>query len=395
MIDILQCALKSLSRKWLRTLLTVSGITVGVTLVVIVSIISSTGKRAVNAELDSMGMSGLSVSAGENNAAPGLSFENLEVIRGLKGIQSAMPLMIEYSTSTLRGDSSSSTLICGIDAGAQQVISLRLKYGRLLSPGDVKGCLPVCMVDETVARAAYQRENITGKTVTLQINGIAEEFEIVGVTEAGSSLLQNVVEFIPGMVYVPYTTLQTLTGRDTFDQIAVRVGAGADAAGAEKRIVTALERESGQTGLYRTDNLAVQKERLSGLMDIVTLVLTAISGISLLVSGLGIMTIMLVSVNERTREIGIKKAIGATRSRILGEFLAEAVIISLLGSLAGIVIGGGACLIAMRLLGMPMAVGLGGLLALIGFAVAIGGIFGVYPAVKAARLRPVDALRIE
>lgn len=121
--------------------------------------------------------------------------------------------------------------------------------------------------------------------------------------------------------------------RETFSQIAVRVRDGSDVEHAQTSIVSALERSGGLEGLYRTDNLAVQKERLSGLMDIVTLVLTAISGISLLVSGLSIMTIMLVSVNERTREIGIKKAIGASSGRILWEFLAEAVIISLLGSL--------------------------------------------------------------
>ena len=128
-------------------------------------------------------------------------------------------------------------------------------------------------------------------------------------------------------------------------------------------------------------------------MDIVTLVLTAISGISLLVSGLSIMTIMLVSVNERTREIGIKKAIGASSGRILWEFLAEAVIISLLGSLAGILLGGGLCWLGMTLVGVRMTLSLTGLLGLIGFSVALGALFGVYPAVKAAKMRPVEALR--
>ena len=133
------------------------------------------------------------------------------------------------------------------------------------------------------------------------MGGSTEAFTIVGVTETGSSLLQNIVEFIPGMVYIPYTTLQDLTGRDNLNQIAVRVSEQENVELAETRIVQALERSSGQSG-YRTDNLAVQKERLGSLMDIVTLILTAISGISLLVSGLGIMTIMLVSVTERTRK---------------------------------------------------------------------------------------------
>ena len=393
MVDILRCAWKSLSRKWTRTLLTVSGIMVGVTMVVIVSAISDAGKVAVNAELDNMGMNGLSVSA-NSGVQSGLTMENLEVIREQAGVESAMPLIIEYSTTILR-EANDNSLICGIDAGAKQVISLNLLYGRLIAPGDVKACAQVCMVDETVAKAAYGRENIVGKTLTVQYNGVAEEFEIIGITETGSSLLQNVVEFIPGMVYVPYTTLQNLTGKSTFNQIAVRMDDAQDTVLTESRIIKALERTSGYTGGFRTDNLAVQKERLGSLMDIVTLILTAISGISLLVSGLGIMAIMLVSVNERTREIGIKKAIGASRHRILGEFLTEAVVISLLGSLGGLLLGYGACFAGLSLFGMdpslqPVTIGV-----LIVFSVVIGGLFGVYPAVKASRLRPVDALRME
>ena len=393
MVDILRCAWKSLSRKWTRTLLTVSGSMVGVTMVVSVSAISDAGKVAVNAELDNMGMNGLSVSA-NSGVQSGLTMENLEVIREQAGVESAMPLIIEYSTTILR-EANDNSLICGIDAGAKQVISLNLLYGRLIAPGDVKACAQVCMVDETVAKAAYGRENIVGKTLTVQYNGVAEEFEIIGITETGSSLLQNVVEFIPGMVYVPYTTLQNLTGKSTFNQIAVRMDDAQDTVLTESRIIKALERTSGYTGGFRTDNLAVQKERVGSLMDIVTLILTAISGISLLVSGLGIMTIMLVSVNERTREIGIKKAIGASRHRILGEFLTEAVVISLLGSLGGLLLGYGACFAGLSLFGMdpslqPVTIGV-----LIVFSVVIGGLFGVYPAVKASRLRPVDALRME
>lgn len=390
--DLLACALKSLSRKWMRTLLTVSGITIGVVMVVIVSCISEAGKTAVNHELDSMGMNGLSVSTG--SAVGGLSEEDLSVIRNIRAVDEAMPLMISFSSSRL-ACVNSSAMICGIDAGAKQVISLKLEHGRLISKGDVQASLPVCVVDESVAKEAYGRENIVGKSIQLLLGETEETFEIVGVTATGSSLLQNVTEFIPGMVYIPYTTMQNLTGRSTFDQIAVRVDDGADINRAETAIIETLERGSGQQDFYRTDNLAMQKERLSSLMDIVTWILTAISGISLLVSGLGIMTIMLVSVNERTREIGIKKAIGASSGRILGEFMAEAIILSLLGSVVGILLGGGLSWIGMAAFGASFRLPLESILGLIGFSVTTGGLFGVYPAIKAARLRPVEALRRE
>lgn len=305
-----------------------------------------------------------------------------------------MPLIVQFAGSLLK-DTQSDTLICGIDAGAVQAISLTLKYGRMISRGDVRAVDYVCVVDETLAKQAYGRENITGKTINLQVFGVEYEFEIIGVAKAGSSLLQNLGEIIPGMVYVPYSTLQTLTGRTNFDQIAVRVSSSADIVETESQIIRRLERLTGYKDYFRADNLSLQRDRLGGLLDIVSLVLTVISGISLVVSGLGIMTIMLVSVNERMREIGIKKSIGATSKRIMLEFLTEAVVISLIGSIAGLLIGGTISFIGISIFGITVPIRLSDIALLIGFSLLIGAVFGVYPALKASGLRPVDALRME
>ena len=397
MSDIINCALKSLLRKRLRTLLTVGSITIGVMLVVIVTMISNAGKKAVNSELESLGISGLSISTSNSLTSGGLNgitFENLELIRKTKNVTTAMPLMIHYASSLLR-ESRHDTLICGIDAGAKQAISLNLKYGRMISKGDVGAVDHVCVVDETLAKQSYGRENITGKTIYLQIYGVEEEFKIVGVSEAGSSLMQNFVEFIPSMVYVPYSTLQSLTGRDNFDQVAVRVTGNADIVNTENQILERLRHATGYTDYFRADNLSLQRDRLGGLLDIVSIVLTVISSISLVVSGLGIMTILLVSVNERMREIGIKKAIGASGKRILLEFLTEAVVISFFGSVTGIFVGGTISFVGIKMFGLSVPVRISDYILLIAFSIVIGGAFGVYPAVKASRLKPVDALRME
>ncbi|MBQ3069052.1 MAG: ABC transporter permease, partial [Clostridia bacterium] len=216
---------------------------------------------------------------------------------------------------------------------------------------------------------------------------------VVGVTKAGSLLFQNIAQMIPGMVYIPSPTWWQLTGRTDFDQLAVRLTAKADPAVEAMRIERALSQVSGESG-FRAEDLSAQKDKLTGLMDIVTAILTAVSAISLLVSGLSIMTVMMVSVGERTREIGVKKALGATDGRIRREFLAEALLLSFGGGSLGVLLGLLIGQLGLSVSGVTLSVS-PSLVWLVLFAAGIGVAFGVYPAHKAAHLDPVDALRCE
>ena len=379
----------ALGRKRLRSILTVSSIAIGTAMVVLILCIGHIGTAAIENELESMGVDGISVSATE-----GLSMDALTAIRGLSLVRQAMPLSLQFA-SAVTDTGTYSVVGCGIDAGADQVISLSLLYGRMLTPGDVARQAAVCVVDETLAEEVFGRTNVVGQTLSVVYQNGSMELTVVGVSATGSSLLQNMTSLIPYMIYLPYTTQQMVTGVTVFDQIAVRLTDGTAAEAATTAIRRELTYAGQQTEGLLTEDLASQRQRLESMMQIVSLALTAIGGVSLLVSGFGILTVMLSSVNERTREIGIKKAIGATRGRILCEFMAGALLLSLFGALAGLALGCGAVLLGCGLLGFTPAFPWWSLAAVLGLTLLLGIVFGAYPAYQAAGLRPVEALRYE
>lgn len=395
MSDYLKYALKNLFRNKFRTMLTIIGIAIGVCSVIIIGAISDMGKSAINQELDSLGIGGLILETDKRISEAELSPEDLKVIKASKNVKSAIPIMLEYTNAYTKNLVLNSA-VWGIDAGAKQIFSLDPLYGRLIGKADVSAYENVCIVDKFFAQQTYKRENIVGKTIKIRLNGMDEEFEVIGVVNSGGNMLQSMLSsYIPTFVYIPYTTMQRAVGKGSFDQIAVQAADGVDLNAVGFEVVRRLEQTNGSKDIYKTQNIAQQKDKLNSVLNIVSYVLSAIAAISLIVAGLSIMTVMLVSVNERTREIGIKKAIGARNVTILSEFLLEAFFISILGSFIGCTVGILLSLIGFFAMRVTPIINLSLILLCIAFSVASGTVFGVYPAFKASRLRPVDALRIE
>lgn len=392
MWDFFRLAVSGIRRRRARTALTAAGIAVGIAAVVIIRAISGAGTAAFAGELDGLGFGGIAVSANAAVEGAALRSGDLDCLRRLDFVETAMPIVSASAQVTARGEDCGA-LLWGVDRGVGQAVSLRVAYGREISRADVAGRASVCMVDERLAKRLYGRADVVGKSVEVTAEGRRERYEVVGVVSAEGSILQSVAgSFVPDFIYAPYTNLQMLGGSDALSQITVRLKDGANPDYAAGVIARILGGQRGAPDAVRAENLVKQRDRLTHLLDIVTAALSAIGAISLIVSGLSIMNVMLAAVQERTREIGIKKAVGARSGKILLEFLLEAVLISLLGCAAGVGFGAGVSAAGASLLGLRLTLPLGWLAGVTALCVALGAAFGAYPALKAARMRPVKAL---
>ncbi len=394
MLDSVRGATRNLVRKWNRSCLTILGIAIGVASVVVISSIGEYGKSSVETELESLGLGGIMVSTSSADQE-GMGDHELEAIKAMADVKYAMPLTMYYSTVTVRNQVSD-TVILGVDSGAQKIISMDILYGRTFYRSDIDSNAKVCLVDQNLANSAYHRDNIVGKKILLCFNGVNEEFTVIGITKTGSGMLQSMMgSYIPSFVYIPYSTCQNAVGLANYQQIAVRLKDETNVDDVTAEIVKSLDQKKGYSGKYTAENLAKEKDGLNNLLNIVTLSLTAISGISLLVASLSVMTMMLVSVHERTREIGIKKSIGASRRKIMLEFLVEAAVLALIGNIIGTLLGMAITYGAGLSLGIRISFRMDIIFITTVFSVFTGMVFGVYPAGKAAKLKPVDALHVE
>lgn len=380
------------SRGGKRTKLTILGVAIGVYSVCTIAVIGLTGRQLLQSELGRMGFDCITISPTDQNLNH-LDTESAQLVSQLPEVTLAAPLVTDLAQLSMRG-LVANAIACGIDESGREIINLELLHGRMFTDGETAAASAVCVVDRSLAESFYHRSNIVGKELTLTIGSQSETFTIIGIVQDDQNILTNLAgDYIPSFLYLPYTKQIQMTQRTAVDQLFVKLTEEADAQRAGENVCNLLNHAAGYRNLYRSNDLALQKDRLSRIFDGITLVLLGIGGISLVVSGLSIMTIMTAAVRERTKEIGIKKAIGARKGDILLEFLAEALWLTFRGGLWGTGASLGTFLILRLTAGLEVEIS-GGLLAgVLLFSLAIGGIFGVVPARTAARLSPVEALR--
>ena len=379
-------AFKALSSNKMRSFLTMLGIIIGVFAVSMLISVGQATTDSVTEQIQGLGSNMLIANITARKPYE-LTLDELNGLKGQGGIADVSPVLTGQATAKA-GSETYDTSVEGATPGYDTIRSLSVATGRFLTQTDLDHRGAVAIVGTEVADELFGSRDVVGSKLTL----MGRDFLIVGVlTEKGSTAGMS----SDNRVIIPFTTAQRLMQSTRISQFYVSASSAEDVTAAQSRLLQFLQHKFSDEDDYRVFNQSDVLDALSAVTGTLTAMLGGIAGISLLVGGIGIMNIMLVSVSERTREIGIRKAIGAQRGDIMLQFLIEAVVISLVGGLIGLGLAAVGVSIMGGALGMTMAMNPATAILAIGFSMGVGVLFGSYPANRASKLRPIEALRYE
>ncbi|HET9914807.1 MAG TPA: ABC transporter permease [Anaerolineales bacterium] len=400
-------ALRALRANKMRSVLTMLGIVIGVATVVALLAIGNGATSSITSQIQGTGSNLLSISAGRQQMGPSegsqqsyLYYSDYELLQRTltENVASILPTY-QSSYALQYGDESFTASVLGVMDGYEELRSLTVAQGRFISSGDDRSESLVTVLGSQTAKDLFGSLSPVGKVIS--INGI--KFRVIGVLESKGSGFGSADDAVLIPLETGYSKLFGSTAmynsKRVVDTIYVSVIAAEKMDTVSSQIEYLLRRshdlKTSDESDFNIMNQADLLETLSSVTQTLTIFLGAIAGISLLVGGIGIMNIMLVSVTERTKEIGLRKAVGATRNQILAQFLIETLTLSILGGIIGILFGVSIALLFTFSGLITASISAGSIVLAFTFSLAIGVFFGLYPAYRAANLHPMEALRYE
>ena len=408
LIGLFRVAMRALAINKLRSLLTMLGIIIGVAAVIVMIAVGAGAQARVEEQIRSLGSNLLLILSGTTTSGGvRMGFGSNQTIS--EDDAAAIPREIPETMAApalrgtaqlIWGNQNWSTVIFGVTPEYIDVRQWELASGRIFDASDMAGATKVCLVGQTVARQLFGGVNPLGQVIRVR----RVPFTVIGVLESkGQSMMGTDQD---DLILMPISTARkrvlgasNLAKQRSVGTIWVKVAEGYDMKAAEEQVRSLLRQrhrlQPGQDDDFSLRNLEEVAATQEASSRVLALLLAAVASVSLVVGGIGIMNIMLVSVTERTREIGLRMAVGARTRDILGQFLVEAVTLSLIGGLVGIAIGIATAVGIAEVAGWRIVLAPESVMLAVAFAFAIGVFFGFYPARKAARLNPVEALRFE
>ncbi|MBU3175332.1 ABC transporter permease [Clostridium estertheticum] len=408
-LESFKMAIASILSNKMRSLLTMLGIIIGISSVITIISLGNGGKSYIGDEFSKMGANTVTLNADASKVEQTSDYFTLDDVNQIKSrvdtVKYISPTVSQKGTA--RTDTKTNTAsITGVNVDYSMISNVEIVYGRFFNDREVEEGKSVVVIDQTSAKALFGTDDAVGKSFKLGPVATSKSVTVIGVSKASSMFSgggeggppSRGGDSTPTLATVPVTFFQTLYPMDSnISTLSITPTSQTTAVqtGDEVLKIVQARHDNKNVNLYKATNSASMLESINQVLGIFTTFLSAVAAISLLVGGIGVMNIMLVSVTERTKEIGIRKGIGATTKDILYQFLTESVILSLIGGLVGMAFGILSAEIIGSFAGINPSVSILVIIEVILFSSVIGIFFGIYPARKAAKLNPIDALRYE
>ncbi|MGI6752420.1 MAG: ABC transporter permease [Anaerovoracaceae bacterium] len=401
-LENIKLALTAIGSNKMRSFLTMLGIIIGISSVIAITSIGSSAQNAVSKEFEGFGAGYMFLMMDWQLAENYISADRIFTEDDIEALNSRFPEDILYAApyaylpgETKIGRRNAGVTMIGVDDNYDSFVSkIQIIHGRMINERDVKSKQPCTIIDVKGAKYLFGKENAVGENLPVTIDDTPLDLTIVGVYELKPSIFTGLSMNDSYECYVPYSLL--IPSGESFNYIEIYANPKKDLNRQGQSFVDYLSLiKNKEKGSYIFESAESQLGMINNVLNILSLAIGAIAAISLLVGGIGIMNIMLVSVTERTREIGIRKALGARTGDILTQFLTEAMILAGIGGIIGTLLGMGIATLGMGIVGIKMVIKPFYIILAVTFSAGVGLFFGFFPAKKAARLDPIESLRYE